>query len=254
MNYKPILFSGPMVRAILEERKTQTRRVVKFKSLDPKEVGAIHPDGSGTGWIAWQPGKNITAEFTKTEYPGADGFKCPYGNIGDILWVRETFVKGIYYDDDCPVYDENGDVVEKIWYRADNPDLTWCDCGDMVATPWKPSIHMPKIACRIFLQIEDIRVERLRDISEADCIAEGIVYADSYYPRPPDGRLPPLPWKNYQTDGECLLPIDSYSSLWKEINGEGSWSANPWVWVIAFKRIDKPSDFIKDTGGKTDRE
>lgn len=234
-----------MVRALLEGRKTQTRRVVKLKHLDISEVGAIHPDGSGRGWIAWQPGMGVTAEFTKEAYPGNRGFACPYGAGSDVLWVRETFgiIQPTHATPGGKPYD--GSFV----YRADGDDNpSWAE-GTFEFSGWKPSIHMPKSACRIFLQITDIRVERLQDISEADAKAEGVLMTNSG-----DSGIGGVWYKDYLTDARgyghpdhdfpiVSSPIESFASLWKKINGAESWEGDPWVWAITFTRIDKPENF-----------
>lgn len=144
---------------------------------------------------------------------------CKY-LIGDVLWVRETFKPN------------NIPTGWPFHYRAANDTFT-----DPENEKWKPNIFMPKAACRIFLEITNIRVERLNDISEQDAIAEGIERTDfnsffnEYY-------------KNYLPTGYTdLLPKDSFKSLWQSINGKDSWEANQWVWVISFKRIEKPENF-----------
>jgi hypothetical protein len=176
---KPILFSTLMVQAILEGRKTQTRRVIKcdfYVENDPPLTAYI-PD-------------YITGEPQPVKLP------CPYGQIGDRLWVRETFV-----------YHHTG----QLFYKTDIPVLchkNW---------KWKPSIFMPRTASRITLEITDIRIERLQDISEEDCLSEGI---------------------NYQ--GNAYDTIGAFSDLWDSINAKKHpWQSNPWVWVIEFKRIEK---------------
>ena len=195
-NKKPILFSGAMVRAILEGRKTQTRRVVKKLSSE---------------WLA--PGM-FTPEFVANP----DNNLCPYGNPGDTLWVRETFQYVDFAGED------NGYV-----YRATDPD--W---ETMEGWRWKPSIFMPYKACRIFLKIEDVRIERLQDITEQDAIQEGVE------------RLPGheglLAYQSYLTTPERqqmpCFPYISFKTLWHKINGRKSWDENPWVWVITFSRIE----------------
>lgn len=216
MNFKPILFSTPMILAILEGRKTQTRRMVKLKMLDPSRVGAIYPDGTGKGWVAWSPGKGVSAELTRQEYPDG-GFPCPYGSVGDVLWVRESWNE--YYAG--PDY--------RYAYRADDAEFPF--------KGWKPSIHMAKAACRIFLEITDIRVERLKDISEEDARAEGVK---------PNGEQEGGEWFHYMRgfdDFPAYSASESFFSLWEKINGKESLDANPWTWAITFKRIDKPEGF-----------
>lgn len=241
MKFRPILFSTEMVKAILEGRKTMTRRILKLKHMDIAYVGAIHPDGSGKGWIAWAPGKGVTAEYTKQAYPGNQGFACPHGAVGDVLWVRESFCYG---SEDC---------YHGFFYRAsDQVDFLEDEDGSIILnkdgserSPWKPSIHMPKSACRIFLKIEDIRVERLQDISEADAIAEGIQpLLASTAQLIEYGQLYRDYLKKPELFNEGLWPKNSYRSLWIKINGADSWQANPWIWCLSFTRIDKPENFL----------
>lgn len=190
---RPILFSTAMVQAILDGRKTQTRRVVKPQPEYTRGfVGPIH-------WIGDKDGKEI---------------KCPYGEPGDILWVRETW---------CPPHHlipESGYV-----YKAD----------DNRPFRWKPSIHMPFAAARIFLRVKSVRVERLHDISEADVIAEGI--------KSRVNRQVNQFTNIYATTDEditkAFVAIQSFCSLWESINGPESWDANPWVWVVEFERISR---------------
>ena len=213
MKERPILFSAPMVRALLSGEKTQTRRVVKLKNgqyIPPSK------SADGPGW----------AQMLRS---------CPYGQPGDRLWVRETFqYRGASYD--------GHGIDESEWFRcygaggaADNwdPDYPhgwWptphmnvkkLDAADEQegegVTGWVtkriPGIHMPRWASRITLEVTSVRVERLQDISEADAAAEGV-----------------------HTDPDCPA-YDAYQALWEQINGKGSWDANPWVWVVEHKRI-----------------
>ncbi|MDD2741258.1 MAG: hypothetical protein PHV02_03235 [Rhodocyclaceae bacterium] len=190
---RPILFSAEMVRAILEGRKTQTRRAIKLRH----DADVVVVDGK-----VWKP--------DRVDYAGY--VDCPRGQPGDLLWVRETWANFL------------GD--DHILYRATNdPSI------ELVAT-WKPSIHMPRWASRILLQITNVRVERLQEISEADAIAEGVeLFATPAQPRPSEQCL----WKDYLTPGLSEPSAKrSYASLWDSINGEGSWTKNPWVWVVEF--------------------
>jgi len=185
---RPILFSAQMVRAILQGRKTQTRRIVKGLPYAP---------------LAF-------AEFTAADPSGFWGFghannpihciHCPYGETGDRLWVRETHCK------------YGGGFI----YRADYGNLT--PISDGVGGPWKPSIHMPRVASRIALEITGVRVERLDDISEADAIAEGCQCAG-------------VP--------ASLTNRGAFAKLWESINGPESWAANPLVWVVEFRRCEQ---------------
>lgn len=192
---RPILFSGPMVRAILEGQKTQTRRVVKPAPLHRP--------------VLCRPGATIGC--TDEQWVDADGIhagkpmKCPYGKPGDRLWVRETWAW-------CS-------KARGHWlYRADDSDLGTCHVKD---GRWKPSIHMKRAASRIMLQVVAVRVERLQEISEADAEAEGVAFMREY----PDAD-------------ETLSARQLYDILWESINGDGSWAANPWVWVVEFRKVE----------------
>lgn len=180
MKERPILFNGDMVRAILEGRKTQTRRLIKV--TDSGRVKAI---GSVMNWHL-QDANAVLA--------------CPLGLPGDRLWVRETWAW-------------NGCLCCDVHYRASDPD---CDTGDPYFT-WRPSIHMPRWASRISLEITNVRVERLNEITRGDAMEEG------------------CPFPN-MADGPD--PREWFSDLWESINGAGSWDANPWVWVIEFCKIN----------------
>lgn len=222
MNFKPILFSTPMVQAILGGQKTQTRRTIKPQ-----------PDSRGL-------------RTTNVEFEDWHGREIkPKAQIGDIFWVRETFQ---VTDWEHPTNDNYGYI-----YKASENGKDWEDNNQ--GWKWKPSIFMPKEACRLFLEVTDVRVERLQDISEADMIAEGIRVSVS----PKGGALLRMTGKNppfsFLPDG-CLQ--DSYdgkltqydflktewAALWSDINGRDSWDANPWVWVYEFKQINKPQNFI----------
>jgi hypothetical protein len=194
---RPILFSGPMVRALLDGSKTQTRRPVKGFALE-----LLKPD-------------NFTHEYVALPENG----NSPYGYVGDRLWVRETL---------APTRDNNGIIVD--WhYAADgakrmpglNPDFNDAMAFAHLARPSAvPSIHMPRWASRITLEVTGVRVERLHDISETDAQAEGI---------PIDNGV-----------GTQFCRADNrqgFRQLWESINGAESWTANPWVWVVEFKRI-----------------
>jgi hypothetical protein len=206
MNFKPILFSTPMVQAILDGRKTQTRRVIKPQPLDV-----------------------VTYAVQRVWYP--EVIKCSY-EVGDVLWVRETF----QITDFLHPTDENYGYI----YKASSNGTEWeTNSKDW---KWKPSIFMPKEACRLFLQVKNIRVELLQEITEEDAIAEGIKpsedFAGLYFLY---GST-----KNYGriTRTDYVDPIKSFHSLWLSINGPTSWVKNPWVWVIEFEKIEKPENFI----------
>ena len=198
MKERPILFSGAMVRSLLAGSKTQTRRAVKLQ--------VQHDDSWVGGWKIVH--KRVTqALLTFNQLGGkplgSDAAICPYGQPGDRLWVRETF---------CDLDDG------EFEYRADG------ECDPNVVPRWTPSIHMPRAASRILLEIVSVRVERLQDISEKDARAEGVTIEDRHLAGYCAGQfLPPS--------------IRAYRDLWDSINGAGSWDANPWVWVVEFKRV-----------------
>ncbi|EJL8812385.1 hypothetical protein NM587_002588 [Salmonella enterica] len=199
MNERGMIFNAEMVRAILDGRKTQTRRPVKFPLID-KNMGCE------------LAGNELAGELAAHNY-----WNSPYGKPGDSIWVRETF----------RVHSRATDVATLV-YRASVRN-SWTEQTHRVpvavcntpATPekWTPSIHMPRWASRILLEITDVRVERLRDLSEEDAKSEGIT--------PPAGGV--LPGWEYRIN---------FRDLWMDIYGTDSWEANPWVWVIEFKRVE----------------
>lgn len=210
--YKPILFSTEMTQAILEGRKTQTRRIIK-----PQPIFY----GRNDERIAVEFRKNI---FEFYDVMRNDPFSIlfslkPKFELGDIIWVRETFTEWPKGNFQYKATTENGEELGK----------------------WKPSIHMPKEAARIFLEVSNVRVERLQDISEDDAIAEGIKKTWI------NDDIKQCRFKNYINDGKgSKSPIDSFNSLWVSINGKDSWKANPWVWVYEFKVVEKPKDFTNE--------
>ena len=187
MKARPILFTAPMVHALLDGSKTQTRRILKGFALD---------------WILTPVG------FSSQFIADAENRLCPYGHSGDQLWVRESFRFSQGFDAYEP---SKCTAANRIWYEADTED-TQPGAGKL-----RPSIFMPRVASRITLEVTGVRVERLQEISANDCQAEGIWSQEG-----------PL------TDSEW---IDGYRILWSHINGPNSWSANPWVWVVEFKRV-----------------
>ncbi len=225
MKEHPMLFSGAMVRAILDGLKKQTRRVVDIKKFGVNEThesrGAFRRDGN-----LW---KSSAGRFNVW----SDPIPCPYGASGDRLWVKETFA----LHSDCSGYG-------CVCYRASCPDGSRemicedegngdpigigkeVELSEMHPPLWKPSIFMPRWASRITLEIVSVRVERLQEISEADAIAEGV-----------ERLKRPGFWKAYNCkEGFCATAARSYETLWNEINGPGSADANPWVWVVEFKK------------------
>jgi len=218
MKERPILFSAPMVRALLDGSKTQTRRVVKVQPpvRGDLRVLARHrtADGAFIDYMWWP--------FSESD-GGGKAFTCPYGQPGDHLWVRETFAASAH------------GATAAVMYRADShvrPGL-----GDFEGESWKPSIHMPRAASRILLEVVSVRVEQLQDCNKQDAIAEGIhryehFWRDAEFPLD-DVAYEPV--KGWPTRYSC--PVQAYQALWESINGAGSWGANPWVWVVEFKRV-----------------
>ncbi|WP_122286134.1 hypothetical protein [Pseudomonas syringae group genomosp. 3] len=197
---RPIPFSAPMVRAILEGRKTVTRRVCK-----PQPSANAHTtsaDGSPmTSW--WETGKDIV--------------RCPYGQPGDRLWVREAWQADAQVNEVAPRELSHG---EPIRYPADGASR---QTGCSMITPGKtrPSIHMPRWVSRLLLEITAVRVERLQDISKEQALAEGVMNCE----------------QDIDPDGNGYEPLELFGGLWTMINGDGSWQSNPWVWVVEFKRV-----------------
>lgn len=206
MTERPILFSAPMVRALLAGTKTQTRRIVK------PQPDFMPDHGYRVGDALCCNGKPVM---------------CPYGHPGNRLWVRETHVivgpGSIGY----------GKIIDGqiARYRATEPDLS-------IVGGWSPSIYMPRWASRILLEIVAVRVKRLQDISEADAEAEGI---ETVLVSESDFRYVDYLRAGKRDIGDkeatCGSAVHSYATLWESINGRDSWAANPWVWVIEFKRV-----------------
>ena len=230
--FRPMLFSTPMVQAILEGRKTQTRR--KIKHQPPKGNYKFGINVTGTrckenGLFHWL-GIDDEIEYKVTD-SNQPYFKCPV-NIGDIIWVRETFAFAPFTDETLHFYPElkNHNFIYKAGPNYPN-------------IKWKPSLFMPKKACRLFLEITDIRIEMLNEISESDAVAEGIL--DMFYGKDIAGNA----YFNYMDkkggwDSVAEDAIHSYQTLWQKINGINSWSKNPFVWVYDFKVVECPEGFL----------
>ncbi|UXO94090.1 hypothetical protein Pan5_48 [Pseudanabaena phage Pan5] len=211
----PILFSTPMIQAILDGRKTMTRRIVPEKIVDKYYeyddfVTSVAPRDIPCK-RTWE--KEFYEERTKYR-------------IGDILWVRETWASAT----DIPEFDPISgleDYSDLFIYRADfnNGPVDW---------NWKPSIFMPREACRIFLEVTDVRAQKLWQLNEQDAIAEGI---ESFRPLPGDGPAATM-YRDYTGGPWTPNPLESFKSLWRSINGD--WNHDQWVWVYSFKRIEKP--------------
>lgn len=268
MKERPILFRAEMVRAILDGRKTQTRRIVKLGESEvlekeQRKIGfEFAPEQAVAGDLSWVaalggskegveqlrrcqqlsvPVRHPDDTATRWDDCPRNRIYCPYGEPGDRLWVKETHAfYSLNFEDTGKWHPSDRDLC--CHYREGLPSEM-----EQQIDKWRPSIFMPRWASRITLEITSIRVERLQDISEADSNAEGIETVSA-------GNFGA--WKNYRfktshprrgtvlTDEEHRLvgyqcPVRSYRSLWEHINGLGSWAANPWVWVIEFRRIDQ---------------
>ncbi|WP_430233915.1 hypothetical protein [Nitrosomonas communis] len=219
---RPILFSAPMVRAILDGRKTQTRRIVHPRFTD--YIKWLHDEDSPVRitYDQWtnEEGKQMRSEWMlyTSEYPeeGVIPIRQLFGAPGDRLWVREnSIITPKHWNDGlgCNCKDKEG-LPRIVQYLATDPDREVVKDYKLKVTP---SIHMPRWASRINLEIINISVERLQDISEEDAIAEGCVNSINLR----GGRF----------------ANENYAWLWDEINGKGSWDLNPWVWKIEFKRV-----------------
>ncbi|EJA2551636.1 hypothetical protein OHN11_09760 [Serratia marcescens] len=217
MKERPVIFNGEMVRAIIDGRKTQTRRAISDRHLHlidvASQVGECYPLESGID--------HANSQSYYREH-------CPFGQVGDRLWVRETFAV-LGNEDGCPI-DWDGNLIKgnekhaariykaSCWQEPGNYGLWSIPNRDtQYEGAWRPSIHMPRWASRITLEITAVRVERLNDISDGDAIREGCSAAD-------------------MKSGDCVA--DVFARLWASIYGEESWRANPWVWVIEFRRVE----------------
>ena len=220
MKERGLIFNGEMVRAILDGRKTQTRRIMKIQPSD-----GFHPTHNGydldlnAHW--YTPGvvdKNGYLQPAKKDVFGVadenEGYTCPFGAVGDRIWVRETWAEA------------GAGAPDLKLYRADYPEHLPTHYENVPPADdirWTPSIHMPRWASRLTLEITGVRVERLRDLSEDDAKSEGIT--------PPSGGV--LPGWEYRIN---------FRDLWMSIYGADNWEANPWVWVIEFKVVPNVQD------------
>lgn len=231
MKERPILFSSTMVRAILDGRKTQTRRAVKLG--EGWSVDAFAFDATRSP--PWRMGV-----YEAGCAADVGGINCPYGEPGDRLWVRETFHHCAHCEAGAAAFRAGGWIRRP---RVDGPDRDDNDARPLrpkcAAHGWTPSIHMPRWASRITLEVASVRVERLHDISEADAKAEG---ADrDFSPCEPEDREDPREVGYSSASDVALYEATAhrrfFRSLWESINGADSWAANPWVWVVEFRRV-----------------
>ncbi|MGP2481262.1 hypothetical protein ACTUSZ_00210 [Pantoea eucalypti] len=240
MRERPIIFNADMVRAVLDGRKTQTRRIIQSPAKNMQAAGqkVIDYREPGDKWygehvFSMRNHSGTWCDYTKEQFLA----KCPFGSVGDRLWVRETF--------GFEIRSVVGSPHEQLVYRASKPDaVRLYDCnGKPQPMKWTPSLHMRRKYSRITLEITGVRVERLNSINEHDAIAEGLAEISkdgrTYkygvpdrdgYPGTDDFGWPWHEWERY--------PISAYSKLWQSIYGDGSWQANPFVWVIELKRVE----------------
>lgn len=211
MKEKSLTFNSPMVRAILEGRKTQTRIIVDRLSKHGRITEFQRSDTLGYDWT-FRNKKLLRNDFTNDDFLEL----CPYGQPGDRLWVREKFKTAHDEDNlgDCIEYADGTKIKPVVPDNNTGFRFSW-DC-DNDNVRWRPAIHMPRWASRISLEITGVRVERLQDISEDDAIAEGV--------------------KNSLHLSGGRFANENYAHLWWSIHGDGAWDKNPWVWVVEFKR------------------
>lgn len=227
MKERPIIFSAPMVRAILDGRKTQTRRIVKQQPEVTSATDAAWRDASSD---LWRNARQYARDCS------------PFGNPGDVLWVRETWADTNGENGPMISYRAGGDrfLVDES-YPVDYSLYPNCQfsmwCGDLrrgsEGHAWRSPIHMPKWASRIRLKVKSVRVERLQDITEEDAVAEGIERPETLKASDVDV------WEGAEKRLFDALnqPVDQFRRLWESIHGPGSWDANPWVWVYEWEPI-----------------
>ncbi|SAY05008.1 morphogenetic protein [Klebsiella variicola] len=246
MKERGMIFNGEMVRAILDGRKTQTRRIMKVQP-ESNQLGLLlitdSTKHSDIGKYHWAE-SNATGNHVRSKL-----FSCPFGAVGDRIWVRETWAILGNEDGCCIDWEEKLCKADErsaariyrasceqrpgnygLWSIPDDADWKPHTKDYQYEGAWRPSIHMPRWASRILLEITDVRVERLNAISEEDATAEGVPPAGSLLPDYPGTFLTPK--------GDFATAKVAFQRLWESIYGEESWKANGWVWVISFKRVE----------------
>lgn len=221
----PLLFKPYMVNAVLAEMKLQTRRINGLELVN-KDPNAWYYDVRGFTSKQPQDGK------IQTVIP-----VCPYGKPGDLLWVRESWQHSNFpygpVDEDCCFFYMADFLDDPLGVRLEKS-------GDGIRRTWKPNIHMPKYACRLWLEIRKIRIERLLDITDGDAVLEG-VYIKIY----PASRILSRAIATRAIDGSQInlragTPRADFLTLFASINGQALVDANPWLWVISFKKVEAP--------------
>lgn len=213
MNQRPIILKAHEVRGILDGKQTQLRRIVKRQ---PEQGRVMKPRRNRAGNIVWMSWKGEPKDAKPPHYiygAGWDLCKCPFGQVGDLLWGRETWA----------VNRAKG-AVRPIIYRADlhcepNSYAKHCAEDPVIVEKWSPSTHMPRWASRILLEIVSVRVERLQDISVEDCIAQGCS-------------------SQFREHDAVIDLFNQYGDQWQADYGYESWQSNPWVWVVEFERVE----------------
>lgn len=214
MKERGMIFNAEMVQALLDGRKTQTRRPVKFPVHD-KNLGCE------------LAGNELAGELSAGNY-----LNSAFGKPGDRIWVRETFQGPLFNYEQMDEYLEDSSKFEKpefCQYAADGGHRPeYQDADDNLRHGWRPSIHMPRWASRILLEITGVRVERLNSIHDVDAMREGIQ------------NLTTCSHSDFGIPGvvNAQHPVRAFQLLWESIYGADSWRANPWVWVIEFKRVE----------------
>lgn len=255
MKERGMIFNGEMTRAILDGRKTQTRRIMKVQPSEdftPMNM-ALETDYKARWYTPGVVDKDGYLQPASKEVFGVsnenEGYSCPFGAVGDRIWVRETWAILGNEDGCCIDWEEKLCKADErsaariyrasceqkpgnygLWSIPDDADWKPHTKDHQYEGAWRPSIHMPRWASRILLEITDVRVERLSAISEEDATAEGVPPAGSLLPDYPGTFLTPK--------GDFATAKVAFQRLWESIYGEESWKANGWVWVISFKRVE----------------
>jgi hypothetical protein len=242
---RPILFSGEMVRALLDGRKTVTRRIVKPQ---PPAGCEYTINGAGDHALCFAAGTAASASPVCVPPTGTSAdhrLRCPYGQPGDRLWVRETWAAHWMYDDVPPTRARSGLDDDNQFFAAGPSEHGTHGAPPECRGRWRPSIHMPRWASRLSLRVTGVRVERLQDISEDDARAEGVApFGERYESISLDQRIVGCPGGQVcRVPCGCFRAGDapyraSFACLWDEINGDRAlWSSNPWVWAVSFEVV-----------------